>query len=91
MPCVLNLIQKQEFDKKGFIIIKNFFDRKDSKGLITKMVAWNRPDDSIYGTEARSYKMVDTMEHLLEGEAYHYHSIITAKEPFEGGHGSGAS
>ena len=108
MASVLNSAQKKEFDKKGFIIISNFFDeeeisllqqasykdenikkhlydRKDSEGLVTKMVAWNHPDDSIYGTVARSYKMVDTMEHLLEGEVYHYHSKITAKEPFEGG------
>ena len=49
------------------------------------MVAWNHPDDSIYGSVARSNKMVDTMEHLLGGEVYHYHSKITAKEPFEGG------
>ncbi len=108
MVSVLNSTQKKEFDQKGFIIIRNFFDeeetsllqqasykdknikkhlydRKDSEGLITKMVAWNHPDDSIYGTVARSCKMVDTMEHLLEGEVYHYHSKITAKEPFEGG------
>ena len=108
MVSILNSIQKKEFDQKGFIIIRNFFDeeetnllqqasykdknikkhlydRKDSEGLVTKMVAWNHPDDSIYGTVARSCKMVDTMEHLLEGEVYHYHSKITAKEPFEGG------
>ena len=29
--------------------------------------------------------MVDTMEDLLGGEVYHYHSKITAKEPREGG------
>ena len=108
MVSVLNSAQKKEFDQKGFILIRNFFDkeetsllqqasykdknikkhlydRKDSEGLITKMVAWNHPDDSIYGTVARSKKMVDTMEHLLGGEVYHYHSKITAKEPFEGG------
>ena len=66
-------------------IKKHLYDRKDSEGFITKMVAWNHPDDSIYGTVARSHKMVDTMEHLLGGEVYHYHSKITAKEPFEGG------
>ena len=49
------------------------------------MAAWNHPDDSIYGVTARSYKLVDTMEDLLGGEVYHYHSKITAKEPFEGG------
>ena len=66
-------------------IRKHFYDREDSEGLITKMAAWNHPDDSIYGVTARSYKLVDTMEDLLGGEVYHYHSKITAKEPFEGG------
>ena len=74
MASVLNSAQKNEFDQKGFIIIRNFFDeeetillqqasykdknikkhlydRKDSEGLVTKMVAWNHPDDSIYGTK----------------------------------------
>ena len=79
----ISLLQQASHKDKN--IKKYLYDRKDSEGLVTKMVAWNHPDDSIYGTVARSYKMVDTMEHLLEGEVYHYHSKITAKEPFEGG------
>ena len=63
----------------------HFYDRTDSEGLATKMATWNHPGDSIYGYAARSRKMVDTMEHLLGGEVYHYHSKITAKEPHEGG------
>jgi len=63
----------------------HFYDRADSAGLATKMATWNHPGDSIYGYAARSRKMVDTMEHLLGGEVYHYHSKITAKEPHEGG------
>ena len=43
------------------------------------MMAWNHPDDSIYGVTARSRKIVDTMEDLLGGEVYHYHSKIPAK------------
>jgi ectoine hydroxylase-related dioxygenase (phytanoyl-CoA dioxygenase family) len=66
-------------------IKSHFYDRTDSEGLITKMMTWNHPDDSIYGVTARSEKIVDTMEDLLGGEVYHYHSKITAKEPFEGG------
>ena len=63
----------------------HFYDRADSAGLATKMATWNHPGDSIYGYAARSRKMVDTMEYLLGGEVYHYHSKITAKEPHEGG------
>ena len=79
----IELLQRASIEDPA--IRKHFYDRKDSEGLITKMVAWNHPDDSIYGVVARSYKLVDTMEDLLGGEVYHYHSKITAKEPYDGG------
>lgn len=63
----------------------HFYDRNDAAGMATKMATWNHPGDSVYGYAARSHKMVDTMEDLLGGEVYHYHSKITAKEPHEGG------
>ncbi|MEM8689619.1 MAG: phytanoyl-CoA dioxygenase family protein [Pseudomonadota bacterium] len=63
----------------------HFYDRGDAEGMTTKMAVWNHPGDSVYGLAARSQKMVDTMEDLLGGEVYHYHSKITAKEPREGG------
>ena len=49
-------------------IRNHLYDRADSEGLVTKMIAWNHPDDSIYGVTARSEKIVDTMEDLLGGE-----------------------
>ena len=79
----IELLQRASIEDPA--IRKHFYDRKDSEGLITKMAAWNHPDDSIYGVVARSYKLVDTMEDLLGGEVYHYHSKITAKEPYDGG------
>jgi ectoine hydroxylase-related dioxygenase (phytanoyl-CoA dioxygenase family) len=66
-------------------IRSRFYSRGDTDGLSTKMALWNHPGDSVYGLAARCEKMVDTMEDLLGGEVYHYHSKITAKEPFEGG------
>ena len=63
----------------------HFYDRGDAEGMTTKMATWNHPGDSVYGYAARSSKMADTMEDLLGGEVYHYHSKITAKEPREGG------
>ncbi|MEM7443356.1 MAG: phytanoyl-CoA dioxygenase family protein [Pseudomonadota bacterium] len=63
----------------------HFYSRGDAEGGSTKMALWNEPGDSVYGMAARSEKMVDTMEDLLEGEVYHYHSKLTAKEPYEGG------
>ncbi len=66
-------------------ISENFYNRKDADGAATKMVTWNHPGDSVYGLAARSERVVDTMEDVLGGEVYHYHSKLTAKEPFEGG------
>ena len=63
----------------------SLYDRKDSQGKATRMATWNHPGDSVYGLAARSYRVVDTMEDMLGGEVYHYHSKLTAKEPFEGG------
>jgi hypothetical protein len=31
-----------------------------------------------------AYTAVDTMEQMLGGEVYHYHSKLTAKEPLDG-------
>jgi ectoine hydroxylase len=63
----------------------NFYNRNDASGLATRMALWNHPGDSVYGLAARSHRVVDTMEAMLGGEVYHYHSKLTAKEPFEGG------
>ncbi len=66
-------------------IRSNLYDRMDADGAATRMVAWNHPGDSVYGLAARSERIVDTMEDLLGGEVYHYHSKLTAKEPHKGG------
>ena len=63
----------------------HFYNRGDRAGGTTKMALWNHPGDSVYGLAARCRRMVDTMEDLLGGEVYHYHSKLTAKEPLEGG------
>jgi len=62
-----------------------FYDRGDAEGGNTRIAAWTHPGDGVYGLAARSEKMVDTMEDLLGGEVYHYHSKLTAKEPYDGG------
>ena len=67
----------------------HFYNRGDAEGLTTKMATWNHPGDSVYGYAARSNKMVDTMEDLLGGDVYHYHSKITAKEHLKAAPGNG--
>jgi len=66
-------------------IRSSFYDRKDAEGKATRMAMWNHPGESVYGLAARSHRVVDTMEEMLGGEVYHYHSKLTAKEPYEGG------
>ncbi len=108
MPSVLNADQRAAFDQDGYVMVRQFFDpresallrqaieqdpairghfydRFDTANMSTKMALWNHPGDSVYGIAARSEKMVDTMEDLLGGEVYHYHSKLTAKAAFEGG------
>lgn len=63
----------------------SLYDRRDATGKSTRMATWNHPGDSVYGLAARSHRVVDTMEGMLGGEVYHYHSKLTAKEPLEGG------
>src|SRR5258707_1344964 len=63
----------------------NLFDWHDKGGAATRIAVWNHPGDSVYGLAARSERLVGTMEVLLGGEVYHYHSKLTAKEPHEGG------
>ena len=63
----------------------SLYDRTDAEGKSTRMATWNHPGDSVYGLAARSHRVVDTMEAMLGGEVYHYHSKLTAKEPYDGG------
>ncbi len=63
----------------------SLYDRHDASGKSTRMATWNHPGDSVYGLAARSHRVVDTMEEMLGGEVYHYHSKLTAKEPRDGG------
>jgi len=57
----------------------------DTQGRSTNLSLWNHPGDDIYGAICRSRRVVDSMEQLLGGEVYHYHSKLSAKEPKVGG------
>jgi ectoine hydroxylase-related dioxygenase (phytanoyl-CoA dioxygenase family) len=64
---------------------ESLYQRHDASGKATRMATWNHPGDSVYGLAARTHRVVDTMEDMLGGEVYHYHSKLTAKEPKVGG------
>jgi ectoine hydroxylase-related dioxygenase (phytanoyl-CoA dioxygenase family) len=59
--------------------------RKDASGKVSRLTLWNHPSNDIFGMIARSRRMVDTMEVMLGGEVYHYHSKLMLKEPKVGG------
>ena len=60
-------------------------ERKDGQGGAVRMSLWNHPGDKIYGMFARCHRIVNSMEVLLDGEVYHYHSKMIFKEPKIGG------
>jgi hypothetical protein len=59
--------------------------REDGEGGSVRMSLWNQPGNGIYGMIARSQRIVDSMERLLDGEVYHYHSKMILKDPEVGG------
>ena len=108
MPSLFSAQQRLDFERDGFVVIRQLFDaeeigylrdaietdpqlreslydRHDASGKATRMATWNHPGDSVYGLAARTHRVVDTMEDMLGGEVYHYHSKLTAKEPKVGG------
>ena len=64
---------------------QSLYERRDAQGKATRIALWNEPGDSVYGLAARSERVADTIEDMLGAEVYHYHSKLTAKEPFDGG------
>lgn len=61
------------------------YGRKDATGLPVTLALRNDLSDDVYSAIARSRRVVETMEKLLEGEVYHYHHKLILKEPRVGG------
>ncbi len=61
------------------------FARGDREGGQIRLSLWNHPGNGLYGMFARCHRVVDTMEQLLGGEVYHYHSKMILKDPKVGG------
>jgi len=66
-------------------LLANRYSVEDDGGRKTLMAEWNHPGDDLYGMVSRSRRIVATMEQLLDGEVYHYHSKMMLKEPRVGG------
>src|SRR4030095_2539284 len=71
--------------KADHTMLNHGFGVADTKGKVSKLSLWNHPGEDIYGMIARCRRVVDSVEQLLGGEVYHYHSKMMLKEPKVGG------
>lgn len=71
--------------KEDRALDEHSFDRGDGEGGRVRLALWNHPGEGIYGAIARSRRVVDSVEQLLDDEAYHYHSKMIMKEAKTGG------
>ncbi len=76
------LHQAVEVDKS---LSEAAYEVHDTQGGTAKLAIWNGAGDDLYGLVARSERIVNTMERLLDGEVYHWHSKMTIKDPYTGG------
>eukprot|EP00117_Sycon_ciliatum_P012407 scpid87790/ scgid13491/ Ectoine hydroxylase len=57
----------------------------DGTGRQSRMCLWNQPGTDVTGMVGRAEKVAGTMEQLLGGEVYHYHTKLMMKEAYTGG------
>jgi len=67
------------------VLDQHSFSRDDGTGAKVRLSLWNHPGDGIYGMFARCHTLVDSVEQLLDDEAYHYHSKMIMKDARVGG------
>ncbi len=86
-----SLFDEEEIDllkraaKEDRALDAHAFSKDDGSGAKVRLSLWNHPGDGIYGMFARCHKLVDSVEQLLEDEAYHYHSKMIMKDAKVGG------
>ena len=71
--------------KEDRTLDEHAFGRGDGEGGRVRLALWNHPGEGIYGAIARSRRVVDSVEQLLDDAAYHYHSKMIMKEAQTGG------
>jgi ectoine hydroxylase len=88
---IKDLFCKEEVDallrtaKSDHAISQHAHDLDDGSGGKSKLTAWFKPGDNVYGMFARCPRVVQNMKTLLGCDVYHYHSKMMLKEPFTGG------
>jgi ectoine hydroxylase-related dioxygenase (phytanoyl-CoA dioxygenase family) len=79
----MDLLSRTARDDKA--LDEHAIQRQDGEGGVARLTLWNHPGDDLYGMFSRGRRLVDSMENLLGGEVYHYHSKMNMKEPRVGG------
>jgi ectoine hydroxylase len=79
----INLLQRAA--KEDRELDQHSFGRKDGEGGTVRLSGWNHAGDTLYGMFARCESIVNSMEKVLGGEVYHYHSKVIMKDPKIGG------
>jgi hypothetical protein len=74
-----------QFARSDNVLVAGAYGRRDAAGQETKLALRNEAGDDLYGLFARSERIVDRMEQMLDGEAYLYHLKMMLKEPRVGG------
>ncbi len=82
-PDEIELLKKSA--KEDNDLDKRSFGRADGEGGKVRLSLWNHPGEGIYGMFARCERVVRSMELVLEGEVYHYHSKMIMKDARVGG------
>ncbi|WP_077338428.1 phytanoyl-CoA dioxygenase family protein [Pseudocolwellia agarivorans] len=79
----ISLIQNKAFNDDS--LYERAWDKKDSSGTVSKVCIWQELDDGLYSMFSRGKRLVDSVEAILNEEAYHTSTKIMMKEPFVGG------
>ena len=88
---IRSLLPKEELSRlreelqKDEGILKYAYAISDGHGRNSRMCLWNHPGNDITGMVGRCEKVAGTMEQLLGGEVYHYHTKLMMKEAHTGG------
>ena len=67
------------------VLDEHSFGRSDGEGGTVRLSLWNHPTETVYGMIARCESIVGSLEKVLGGEVYLYHSKMIMKDPLVGG------
>ena len=67
------------------IIAAAVYGREDQGGTITELALWRDLGDDVFAGIARSARIVESLERVLDGDINFFHAKLTLKRPKVGG------